>query len=81
MLILISKCLHRYYYAGKGGSAVTKSIALKGPHNSEKTTEGILKAARLGDLKMLAELYREGIFWFTTESLIMCLTKIKRVAF
>ena len=26
----------------------------------EKTTEGILKAARLGDLKMLSELHREG---------------------
>ena len=27
---------------------------------NEKTTEGILKAARLGDLKMLTELHREG---------------------
>ena len=26
----------------------------------EKTTEGILKAARLGDLKMLSELHLEG---------------------
>ena len=30
----------------------------------EKTTEGILKAARLGDLKMLSELHREGILYF-----------------
>ena len=37
-----------------------KSITQRGPHNNEKTTEGILKAARLGDLKMLAELHREG---------------------
>ena len=29
----------------------------------EKTTEGILKAARLGDLKMLSELHREGIIF------------------
>ena len=29
-------------------------------HANEKTTEGILKAARLGDLKMLTELHREG---------------------
>ena len=27
---------------------------------SQKTTDGILKAARLGDLKMLTELYQEG---------------------
>ena len=26
----------------------------------EKTTEGILKAARLGDIRMLSELHREG---------------------
>lgn len=30
------------------------------PRLMEKTTEGILKAARLGDLKMLSELHREG---------------------
>ena len=30
-------------------------------NKNEKTTEGILKAARLGDLKMLTELHREGI--------------------
>ena len=40
-----------------------KSITQRGPHNNEKTTEGILKAARLGDLKMLAELHREGRYY------------------
>ena len=34
----------------------------------EKTTEGILKAARLGDLKMLSELHREGILYFSNIS-------------
>lgn len=32
----------------------------------EKTTEGILKAARLGDLKMLSDLHREGIIFLVT---------------
>ena len=62
-----------FQFAGKGNSAVAKSITLKGPHNSEKTTEGILKAARLGDLKMLAELHREGIFLSIAKSLSMLL--------
>ena len=52
---------------GKGSgilSNFTKNVSITqhGPHNNEKTTEGILKAARLGDLKMLAELHREGLF-------------------
>ena len=35
---------------------------------NEKTTEGILKAARLGDLKMLTELHREGSSIFLDRS-------------
>ena len=34
---------------------------------TEKTTEGILKAARLGDLKMLSELHREGYSLLSTD--------------
>ena len=34
---------------------------------SQKTTDGILKAARLGDLKMLAELHQEGYSLMSTD--------------
>merc|ERR1719323_558993 len=34
---------------------------------SQKTTDGILKAARLGDLKMLSELFQEGYSLMSTD--------------
>jgi len=37
-----------------------KALEVFTPGVNEKTTEGILKAARLGDLKMLTELWQEG---------------------
>ena len=54
-----------YKYSKNLKTSTTKSTSNKGlqePVNS-RTTEGILKAARLGDLKMLTELHREGIFF------------------
>lgn len=56
-----------YKYSKNLKTSTTKSTSNKGlqePVNS-RTTEGILKAARLGDLKMLTELHREGIFLFS----------------
>ena len=45
---------------GKQGPVEKNTNAVAITRMVEKTTEGILKAARLGDLKMLSELHREG---------------------
>lgn len=60
----------------KKSSLSKKSIEYKIPifgvtppddERSQKTTDGILKAARLGDLKMLTELYYEGYSLMSTD--------------
>jgi len=45
---------HRQHRVGR------KAVEVFTPGVEEKTTEGILKASRLGDLKMLTELWQEG---------------------
>jgi hypothetical protein len=68
IFLVISKLKTQHNLLKLIGTATKKVLATKSTtysaqqgHANEKTTEGILKAARLGDLKMLTELHREGI--------------------